>query len=235
MIRTNTTAIGSVMVARGDADALICGVVGHFGWHVRYIRQALGRRPDGARRDAIGALTAIVLDSGPIFMADTHLHADPTPEQLADIACAGAAELRRFGLTPQVAFVSHSNFGDVDNPAAQRMRDAVALMERRAVDFEYEGEMQAEVALDAAVRERLMPGARLSGAANLLIMPSLDAASAAKSVLRALAGGLQVGPILMGFDGCAHVLTPSVTARGVLNAAALAAAGAGGDPGQSGR
>ncbi|MEL6316557.1 MAG: phosphate acyltransferase, partial [Pseudomonadota bacterium] len=230
VIRTNPTAIGAVMVSRGEADTLICGAVGRFADHLRHIELVLGRdrRMGGVdHRRAIGALSAIVLDSGPVFIADTHVNPDPSAEQLVDIACAGAGELRRFGIEPRIAFVSHSNFGDARSPSSEKMREAVRLMDAAPRGFEYEGEMNADAALDSEICERIFPNSRLRRPANLLIMPNIDAANATKSALKVLANGLQVGPVLLGLDGQAHVVTASITARGVINAAALAAAGAG--------
>ncbi|MFN3614624.1 MAG: NADP-dependent malic enzyme [Rubrimonas sp.] len=223
VMRTNTTAIGAVMVDRGEADSVICGLFGEYTWHLGYVRRVLCR--DGRRR-AIGTLSAFVLDQGPIFFADAHVHDEPSPEQLVDICMAAAGELRRFGITPKAAFISASNFGTLNTPAALRMREAVRLMDEAGADFEYEGEMHLDAAVDPENRARLFPQSRLTGQANLLIMSSMEAASAARNALKSLAGGLQVGPILMGMQGAAHVVTPSITARGLLNVAALAAAGA---------
>jgi malate dehydrogenase (oxaloacetate-decarboxylating)(NADP+) len=222
VMRTNTTAIGAVMVHRGEADSVICGLFGEYTWHLGYVQRVLCR--GGARR-AIGTLSAFIMDQGPIFFADAHVHHEPSPEQLVEIARAAAGELRLFGIEPKVAFISASNFGTLDSPAARRMREAVRLMDQETVDFEYEGEMHVDVAVDPAMRARLFPDSRLTGSANLLVMSSIEAASSARNSLKSLAGGLQVGPILMGMDGAAHVVTPSISARGLLNVAALAAAG----------
>ena len=222
IMRTNTTAIGAVMVHRGEADSVVCGLFGEYTWHLRYVRQVLC---NGGSRRAVGTLSAFILDQGPIFFADAHVHPEPSPEQLVEIAREAAAEVRRFGIPPKLAFISASSFGSLDTEAARRMRAALALMDRETVDFEYEGEMHIDAALDPAARERLFPGSRLTGQANLMIMSSLEAASAVRNALKALAGGLQVGPILMGLDGAAQVVTPSFTARGLLNVAALAGAG----------
>ncbi|MCI4664068.1 MAG: NADP-dependent malic enzyme [Neomegalonema sp.] len=229
ILRTNSTAIAAVMVARGEADAMICGALGQYRWHLRYVQGVLGRGPGGKRREPIGAMTTIILDQGPIFIADCHLWDQPSAEQLATIACAAAQEIRRFGLTPRAAFISHSNFGSEETPASLRMRLATALMEQKMAEgavepFEFEGEMNMEVALNRALQERTFPNSRLSGPANLFLMPDLDAASVAKHALKALAGGLQLGPLLLGYDGLANIVTPSITARGVLNIGAYAAA-----------
>ncbi len=224
VIRTNSTAIGAVMVARGEAQALVCGAVGQYDWHLRYVEGVLGR-DGGRRRRAIGAVSALVLDSGPVFFADTHVHWDPSAEQIVEIACAAARVISCFGLTPKAAFVGRSNFGSVATPASKKMRRAVELMDARRVGFEYEGEMNADIALDPETRERIFPQSRLTGRANLLIAPDIESASLMKNAARMLANGLQVGPILMGFDEVAHIVTPQITARGLLNVAAIAAAG----------
>ncbi len=221
IMRTNTTAIGAVMVSRGEAGSLICGLFGEYTWHLAYVQRVLrqgGRRP-------IGTVSCFILDQGPIFFADAHIHDEPSPEQLVEITRAAAAQIRMFGIEPKVAFVSASNFGTLDTPSARRMRAAVALMDAAGADFEYEGEMHVDAAVDPEIRERLFPESRLHGPANLLIMPSMDAASALRNALKSLAGGLQVGPILMGLGAAAHIVTPSITARGLLNVATLAAAG----------
>ena len=221
VMRTNTTAIAAVMVELGQADSMICGLFGEYTWHLGYVRRVLGRQG----RRAIGTVSAFILDTGPVFFADAHVHDEPSPTQLVEICMAAAAEIRLFGIEPRAAFISASNFGTLDTPSARRMREAVRLMDAAGADFQYEGEMHLDLAIDATERARLFPDSRLTGAANLLIMSSMEAASAARNALKALAHGLQVGPILMGFGGAAHVVTPSVTARGLLNVAALAAAG----------
>jgi malate dehydrogenase (oxaloacetate-decarboxylating)(NADP+) len=222
IMRTNTTAIAAVMVHRGEADSMICGLFGQYLWHLNYVRNVLSR---GGKRRAIGALSVVILDEGPIFIADTQVIADPTAQDLVAITKAAAAELRRFGIAPKAALCSASNFGNLNTPSSQRMREAVRLLDFEEADFEYEGEMHVDAACDPEIRERLFPDSRLTGRANLLIMPSIDAANACQNALKTLAGGLQVGPILMGMDGAAHIVTPSITARGLLNVAAMAAAG----------
>ncbi|MCI4660201.1 MAG: NADP-dependent malic enzyme [Neomegalonema sp.] len=220
IIRTNSTAIAAVMVKRGEADALICGTFGQYEWHLRYVSAVLGHR-------AIGALTTIVLDSGPIFLADTHVHADPSARDLCKIAIAAGEEVRRFGIEPKAAFIAHSNFGESNSATALKVRQAVNCMNENGVTWEYEGEMKVHTALDPDLRERLFPNSRLKGEANLLIMPNVDTASAVKESLQVLAKGLPVGPLLMGYEGAAHVVTPSITPRGLLNIGALACASVG--------
>ena len=218
VMRTNSTAIAAIAVHRGDADSMICGTFGQYLWHLNYIDQVLGR--DGLTPQ--GALSLMVLEDGPLFIADTQVNALPTPEQIATAAVGAARHARRFGVVPKVALLSHSNFGNLDNDSGQRMRAAMAILDGKGVDFVYEGEMSADAALDPELRARIMPHSRLEGAANILIFAYTDAASTARNMLKMKAGGLEVGPILMGMGNRAHIVTPSITARGLLNISALA-------------
>ena len=218
ILRTNTTAIGAVMVHLKDADSLICGTFGQYLWHLNYVSQVL----ESDELHPVGALSLMILESGPLFIADTQVNPEPSAEQIAETAIAAARHVRRFGVTPQVALCSHSQFGNLDTESGRRMRAALALLDESARDFTYEGEMHADAALDAALRARIFPNSRIKGAANVLIFASTDAASAVRNVLKVTAGGLEVGPILMGMGNRAHIVTPSITARGLLNMAALA-------------
>ena len=219
IMRTNTTAIGAIMVHRNEADSLICGAVGQFSRHLDFIRQVLGR--DGL--DPIGALSMMILQDEPIFIADTQVNHDPTPEQVAASAVGAARHVRRFGLTPRIALCSHSQFGNLDTPSGRKMREAMDILAEREVDFVYDGEMHVDAALDPAVRARLMPRSRLGDEpANVLVFAGTDAASAVRNILKTRAQGLEVGPILMGMGNKAHIVTPSITARGLLNISALA-------------
>ena len=218
IMRTNTTAIAAVMVHRGEADSLICGTFGQYSWHLRYIREILAR--DGLA--PVGALSMIILEDGPLFIADTQCHDDPTPHQVMETVMGAARHVRRFGLTPKIALCCHSQFGNLDTDSGKRMREAMAILEAREVDFTFEGEMHVDAALDPAVRERLMPHSRLEGAANVLIFGGTDAASGVRNALKLKANGLEVGPILMGMGNKAHIVTPSITTRGLLNMSVLA-------------
>ncbi|AYF00529.1 NADP-dependent malic enzyme [Paracoccus yeei] len=218
IMRTNTTAIGAVMVHRDEADSLICGTFGQYSWHLNYINQVLAR--DGLRPQ--GALSLMILEDGPLFIADTQVNHVPSPEQIAEITCGAARHVRRFGLAPKIALCCHSQFGNLDTDSGKRMRDAMAILEAREVDFTFEGEMHVDAALDPAVRERLMPHSRLEGAANVLIFGGTDAASGVRNALKLKANGLEVGPILMGMGNKAHIVTPSITTRGLLNMSVLA-------------
>ena len=218
VMRTNTTAIGAVMVHRGEADSLICGTFGEFRWHLNYVDQVLGR--DG--RCPIGALSMMILEDGPLFIADTQVNLHPNPEQIAEIARGAARHVRRFGLEPRIAFCCQSQFGNQGEGTGGRLRGALEILDQEKADFCYEGEMNIDTALDPELRERLLPGNRMSGAANVLIFAHADAASGVRNILKMKGGGLEVGPILMGMGNSAHIVSPSITARGLLNMGAIA-------------
>ncbi|MCC1493998.1 NADP-dependent malic enzyme [Cognatishimia sp. F0-27] len=218
IMRTNTTAIGAVMVHRDEADSLICGTFGEYRWHLNYVTQVLGDETHAPH----GALSLMILEDGPLFVADTHVFSRPTPEQLAQTAIGAARHARRFGVEPRIAFCSQSQFGNQAEGSGKRLREAIGLLDALETDFLYEGEMNIDAALDPELRNRLLPGNRLDGPANVLIFGHADAASATRNVLKMKAGGLEVGPILMGMGNRAHVVTPGITARGLLNMAAIA-------------
>ncbi|MBL4928564.1 NADP-dependent malic enzyme [Fuscibacter oryzae] len=218
VLRTNTTAIAGVAVHRGDADSMICGTFGEFSWHLRYIREILAR----GKLRPVGALSLMIMEDGPLFIADTHVNAAPTPEQIAETVIGAVRHAKRFGIAPKVALCSHSNFGNLDSDSGRRMRAAMELLDTREADFEYEGEMSIDSALDPDLRHRIFPNSRMSGPANILVFAFTDAANTARNMLKLKAGGLEVGPILMGMGNKAHVVTPSITARGLLNMSAIA-------------
>jgi malate dehydrogenase (oxaloacetate-decarboxylating)(NADP+) len=218
VMRTNTTAIGAIAVHRGDADSLICGTFGQYLWHLNYVDQVLGR--DGFAPQ--GALSLMILEDGPLFIADTQINPIPTPEQIAQTTLGAARHARRFGVEPKVALCSASNFGNLDSDSGRRMRSAMEILHARSTDFEFEGEMSIDAALDPELRNRMFPNSRLTGAANVVIFAYTDAASTTRNILKMRAGGLEVGPILMGMGNRAHIVIPSITARGLLNIAALA-------------
>jgi len=218
IMRTNTTAIAAVMVHRGDADSMICGTFGQFLWHLNYIDQVLGT----ADMNPVGALSLMILEDGPLFVADTQVHPEPTPQQIADTVVAAARHIRRFGVEPKIAMCSHSQFGNLDCGTGLRMRGALEILDSEPRDFSYEGEMHADAALDQELRQRIFPSSRFEGAANCLVFANTDAASGVRNILKMKAGGLEVGPILMGMGNRAHIVTPSITPRGLLNMAALA-------------
>ncbi|MEM9392942.1 MAG: NADP-dependent malic enzyme [Pseudomonadota bacterium] len=218
VMRTNTTAIGAIMVKRGEADSLICGTFGQYLWHLNYVVNILG---DQEHRP-VGALSLMILEDGPLFIADTHVHPSPTPEQIEQTVVGAARHVRRFGLEPKIALCSHSQFGNLDIDSGHRMRAAMDRLDSCDANFEYEGEMHTDSALDPDLRARIFPNSRMTGAANVLVFANSDAASAVRNILKMKANGLEVGPILMGMGNLAHVVTPSITARGLLNMSAVA-------------
>ena len=218
ILRTNTTAIAAIAVHRGDADSMICGTFGQYLWHLNYIRQVLARGGLAPH----GALSLMIQEDGPLFIADTHVNAVPTPEQIATTAIGAARHARRFGITPKVALCSQSNFGSMASDSGQRTRAAMDILDAREADFMFEGEMSTDAALDPDLRERIFPGSRLQGAANILVFAYADAANATRNILKVRANGLEVGPILMGMGNRAHIVTPSITPRGLLNVSAIA-------------
>ena len=220
VLATNETVLAAMMVREGEADAMICGTYGRYLGHHRHLAQVLGK-PE----QLSAALSALILDKGTVFIADPYVNQTPDAAELADIAVMAAAEVRNFGVTPRVAFVSHANFGANPSPSARRLRAAVDLLDARGVDFEYEGEMRANLAFNATLRSKYLPEQRLTDSANILIFPCMDAANGAMNVLKALADAQPVGPILLGLDRRAHIVTPSVTVRGLLNIVALASGG----------
>ena len=221
IMRTNSTAIAAVAVQRGDADAMICGTFGEYRWHLQHVTDVLSSET----LHPAGAMSLVLLEKGPLFVADTHVHIEPTAEQLAQTVIAAARHVRRFGIVPKIALCSGSQFGNLDSSSGRRMRGALALLDAANLDFEYEGEMHTDAALDPALRERLLPSGRLIGKANVLIYANTDAAGATRNILKSVAEGVEVGPILMGMGNRAHICTPSITVRGLLNMAALAGTG----------
>ena len=219
LVRTNTTVIAAIAVMRGDADAMIAGLEGRFNSKLRNIRDIIGLK-SGARD--LSAMTLMITSKGHYFLADTHVKHDPNAEDVADIALLCAGHVERFGITPKIALLSHSDFGDSDAPSALKMRKALALIRAQAPNLEVDGEMQGDTALVKAIRAKRLPDSMLDGDANILIMPNLDAANIAQQLIKVLAEALPVGPILLGTAKPAHVLTTSVTARGVVNMTALA-------------
>lgn len=218
IMRTNSTAIGAIMVHQGDADSLICGTFGEYRWHLNYVTQVLG----STALQPQGALSLMILENGPLFIADTHVHQLPGPENLAETAIGAARHVRRFGLEPKIALCAQSQFGNQSEGSGKRLRAAIDILDREPRDFVYEGEMNVDLALDPDLRSRIFPNSRMQGEANVLIFAHADAASGVRNILKMRADGLEVGPILMGMGNTAHIVTPSITARGLLNMAAIA-------------
>jgi malate dehydrogenase (oxaloacetate-decarboxylating)(NADP+) len=223
-MRRNTTLIAMMMVHKGEADTVLCGTLGMFAEHMRYIDQVIGLR-SGARHYA--AMNALILPARTVFICDTYVTHEPDAEQIAEMTLLAAEEVRRFGVQPKVALLSASNFGSIDTPSARKMRQALELVRGRAPDLEIEGEMHGDAALSEEIRLKVFPHSRLRGEANLLIMPTLDAANIAFNLLKTAAGGgVTIGPMLLGPARPVHILTPSATVRRIVNMTALAVADA---------
>lgn len=220
VVRSRATAIAALMVRRGEADAMLCGIVGRYQKKLAYVVNILDRDPGVPNTSA---MSAVLNEKGVFFFCDTHVQADPTAEQIANSALQAAYRLKLFGISPKVALVSHSNFGSHDDPSARKMREALVLIRQRAPKLEVEGEMHVDAALNEDIRSRIFPNSRLTGTANLLVFPNLDAANTAYNLVRSMTDGVGLGPILMGVAGSAHVLTPSATVRRVVNMTAMAA------------
>jgi malate dehydrogenase (oxaloacetate-decarboxylating)(NADP+) len=220
IVRTNATVIAALAVRLKLADAMICGLEGRYMAHLKNIRDVIGLAPGV---NEFSALSLVITNKGAYFMADTQVTPEPSVEAVAEMAVLAAAHVRRFGLEPKIALLSHSDFGSFDSASAAKMRAAMRLLQERHPELEAEGEMNGDTALNPAIRERVFPHSRLKGEANVLIMPNLDAANIAYQMTKVLADALAVGPILIGAAMPAHILTPSVTARGVINMTALAA------------
>ncbi|HEX7913229.1 MAG TPA: NADP-dependent malic enzyme, partial [Paraburkholderia sp.] len=218
-MRRRTTLIGAMMVEKGEADGMICGTVSTTHRHLHFIDQVIGKK-QGAK--VYAAMNALVLPNRQIFLVDTHVNVDPTPEQLAEITIMAAEEVRRFGIEPKIALVSHSNFGSSNAPTAQKMRDTLAILRERAPDLQVDGEMHGDLALDANLRREVLPDSTLEGDANLLVLPNIDAANISYNLLKTAAGNnIAIGPMLLGAAKPVHVLTASATVRRIVNMTAL--------------
>jgi len=219
------TLIGALMVRQGQADAMLCGTYGEHGTHLTYVANVIGLRP-GAKQFA--AMNVLLLEERTLFICDTYVNPDPSAEQLAEVALLAAEEVTRFGLSPKVALLSHSSFGSAKTPSAQKMSRARELLERMAPQLEVEGEMHGDAALSEEIRLQVFPNSRYRGEANLLIMPTLDAANISFNLLKVVAGeGITIGPILLGAAKTCHILTPTTTVRRLVNMTALSVVEAG--------
>lgn len=223
VVRTRNTVIASLALYLGDADAMICGVTGSYHRHLEDVDGVLGLQ-QGVR--SYSALSLLLMSNRTIFMADTYVNEDPTPEDIAETTEMAAVHVKRFGLRPKIALLSHSNFGSSDSDSSQKVRRSLEIIKERYPDLEVEGEMHADVALNEELRRRALPNNALSGEANLLVFPSLDSANIAFNLMKAVDETLPVGPILVGCGYPAHILTQSVTSRGVVNMSAIAVADA---------
>ncbi len=216
-----TSLIGSLLVEKGDADGMICGTFGHYNMHLKYVQNVIGKQ-EGA--SDFYAMSGVLMQDRNVFFANTYIHEDPTAEQLTEMTVLAAEQLRRFGITPRVALTSNSNFGTSDSASAVKMRKVHQLLTERGVDFEFDGEMHGDAALDEHVRMEDMPSSTLKGAANLLVMPTLDAANISFNLLKAATQSASIGPILLGASKPVHILTPAATPRRIVNMTALAVA-----------
>ena len=220
LLRSRPTLISALMVERGEADAMICGLVGRFHKKLGYMRSVFGLDP-GVQ--CTSAMTGVINDKGAWFFLDTHVQVDPTAEQIAEATMQASYRLKLFGIEPKVALLSHSNYGSHDNPSAAKMRKVWQILRERMPKLEMDGEMQADTAWDEALRHRMFPSTTLSGRANLYVLPNLDAANITYNMVRVMTDGVAIGPILMGLDKPAHILTPASTARRVVNMTAIVA------------
>jgi malate dehydrogenase (oxaloacetate-decarboxylating)(NADP+) len=218
-MRRRHTLIGAMMVHKGDADGLICGTIGATHLHLNFIDQILGKRPGN---NVYAALNFIITPDRQLALVDTHVNENPSACEIAEITLMAAQELEDLGIRPQVALLSHSNFGSSNSESAQKMRAALSLVRQKAPKLEVDGEMHGDTALDAKVRAQMMPNSTLKGEANLLVLPNLDSANIAYNLLKTAAGnGIAVGPVLLGCARPVHILTPSATVRRIVNMTAL--------------
>ncbi|MFM1817617.1 MAG: NADP-dependent malic enzyme [Pseudomonadota bacterium] len=223
-MRRRLSLIGAMLVHKGDADGLICGTWGHNTMHLTYVDQVIGKR---AGVTTFAAMNGLMLPNRQVFIVDTHVNYDPSAEQLAEITVMAAEEMRRFGIEPKAALLSHSNFGTSNQPSAVKMRQVLELLRAQAPWLEVDGEMHGDVALDSAARGAIMPHSTLKDSANLLVMPNIDAANIAYNLLKTAAGGnIAIGPVLLGAAKPVHILTPSTTVRRIVNMTALTVADA---------
>jgi malate dehydrogenase (oxaloacetate-decarboxylating)(NADP+) len=231
-MRRRLTLIGAMLLHKGDVDGMICGTWGTTSLHLQYIDQVVGKRQNaglGADLDVAiyACMNGLMLPGRQVFLVDTHVNYDPTARELAKITIMAAEEMRRFGLKPKAALLSHSNFGTSNEPSALKMRQTLALLQERAPWLEVDGEMHGDVALDSASRRAIMPNCSLQGDANLLVLPNIDAANIAYNLLKTAAGGnIAIGPVLLGAAKPVHVLTASTTVRRIVNMTALTVADA---------
>jgi malate dehydrogenase (oxaloacetate-decarboxylating)(NADP+) len=218
-MRRRHTLIGAMMIHKGDADGMICGTYGTTDLHLKYIDQVLGKR-QGV--NVYAAMNGLILPDRQVVLVDTHVNENPTAEQLAEITILAAEEMRRFGMVPRAALLSHSNFGTSNSESAKKMRAALAIIQQNAPDLEIDGEMHGDTALDSRLLKSVMPDSKLKGDANLLVLPNIDAANISYNLLKKTAGnGIAIGPVLLGCAKPVHILTPSATVRRIVNMTAL--------------
>jgi malate dehydrogenase (oxaloacetate-decarboxylating)(NADP+) len=222
LMRINTTVIASMLLEKGEGDAMVCGVVGKYHNHLEHVVDIVGLRDDV---NVAAALVLLMLPKGNFFICDTHVNADPSAEEIAEMTLLAAEQIRRLGIEPKVAMLSHSNFGShAYHDSAQKMQLALDILHRIAPELEAEGEMQGDAAINPDIREIIFPNSTLTGTANLLVMPSLDAANISFNLLKTIGGGVSVGPLLLGVKKPVHIVTPAVRSRGIVDITAHAAA-----------
>jgi malate dehydrogenase (oxaloacetate-decarboxylating)(NADP+) len=220
-IRANSTLLAAMLLREGRADGMLCGTQGAYAEHLDVVEASIGLKPDAHE---FAALNLLMLPRQTLFICDTYINAEPTAEQLTDITLLAVEVVKRFGLTPRVALVSHSSFGSANTASAGKMRETFERIVARAPDLEIDGEMHGDAALSKRILDRVFPGSRLTAEANLLIMPNIDAANITFNVLKIVAGeGVTVGPILLGAAKPVHILTPTCTVRRIVNMTALTA------------
>ena len=219
LVRARPTIVAAIMLRRGDADAMVCGTSGRYFKHLEEVRNIIGLRKG---QSVMAAMNLLITDNDTLFLCDTYVNYNPSAEELAEITLMAAEEVRRFGITPKVALVSHSNFGNRDTESSMKMRRVRELVLEKDHTLEIEGEMHSDSALSETLRNNIFPNSKLRGSANLLIMPNLDAANISYNLMKMTADGLPVGPILLGADKPAHILSPSATVRAVVNVSAVA-------------
>ena len=231
-MRRRLTLIGAMLLKKGEVDGMLCGTWGTTANHLQYIDQVIGPRPGGSPSTpqdvrVYACMNGLMLPGRQVFLVDTHVNYDPTPEELTEITVMAAEEMMRFGVQPKAALLSHSNFGSSEHPSAIKMRRTLALLREQAPWLEVDGEMHGDMALDGAARAALMPSSTLTGDANLLVLPNIDAANIAYNLLKTAAGGgIAIGPVLLGSAQPVHILTPSATVRRIVNMTALTVADA---------
>ena len=223
LVRTSNTVIAALMVQRGEADSLICGIMGQYVYHLRHLRQIIGQK-DGVEKPC--ALSGLIMSKGNLFITDTHVVDNPTAEQIADTTIMAAEELKEFGIEPNIALVSYSNFGSSQLPSATKMRDALDIIHKRAPNLKIDGEMHADCALSESIRKTTMPNSTLNGQANLLVMPSVEAANITYNAIKVMNDATVVGPVLLGMAKPVHICTSAASPRTLVNLAALSSANA---------
>jgi malate dehydrogenase (oxaloacetate-decarboxylating)(NADP+) len=222
-LRTNNTVIGALMIHKGEADAMLCGIIGQYQKHLKDVVDILGLR-SGVETPA--AMNALVNSKGAFFITDTQVNPFPSTSQIAEVTLLAADEIRRFGIKPKAALLSHSDFGNRDSQTASNMRNALSLIRERDSELEIDGEMNGDCALSEKIRKEILPNSSLTGSANLLVMPTLDAANITFNTMKVMTDAISIGPVLLGLSRPAHILTPAVSPRGIANMTAVAVSGA---------